>query len=189
MVRHFVSAWVLIDHVLPEVVRPRGIKRCHRQRVFCTAPRANQLHEPCSLVTHRVGGRRGGAMGRGGAKRFKPGGYDSSCAPLLPPSPPWPRLLPTRARAWTSSAFLLPPPLTGSRTFGRGRYSTDGAMRDSNSQFSVSFYAKFFSCVICSLFIVGMAFYVMNSWLGVSGPPPRCTAPSPGTRAAFDVSR
>ena len=44
-------------------------------------------------------------------------------------------------------------------------------MRDSNSQFSVSFYAKFFSCVICSLFIVGMAFYVMNSWLGVRSMP------------------
>ena len=43
----------------------------------------------------------------------------------------------------------------------------DGAMRDSNRQFSTSFYAKFFSCVICSLLIVGMAFAIMNSWLGV----------------------
>lgn len=64
-------------------------------------------------------------MGRGGAKRYKPGGYDSYS----------------------------------------GRYTTDGAMRDSNSQFSVSFYAKFFSCVIFSLFIVGGAFMVMNTWL------------------------
>lgn len=64
-------------------------------------------------------------MGRGGAKRYKPGGYDSYS----------------------------------------GRYTTDGAMRDSNSQFSVSFYAKFFSCVLCSLFIVGGAFTVMNTWL------------------------
>jgi hypothetical protein len=58
------------------------------------------------------------------AKRFKPGGYDSS-----------------------------------------GNYTTDGAMRDSTSQFSVSFYAKFFSCVICSLLVVGIAFSVMNTWL------------------------
>jgi len=63
-------------------------------------------------------------MGRGGAKRFRPGGYDSA-----------------------------------------GRYTTDGAMRDSNSQFSVGFYARFFSCVVCSLFIVGGAFTVMNTWL------------------------
>ena len=76
----------------------------------------------------------------------------------------------------------VPPLLNVVAQCGRGRYSTDGAMRDSNSQFSVSFYAKFFSCVICSLFIVGMAFSVMNSWLGVSRPPT-----SPGTRAAFDV--
>ena len=42
----------------------------------------------------------------------------------------------------------------------------------SSSQFSVSFYAKFFSCVICSLFIVGASFFVMNSWLGVSSNAP-----------------
>ena len=127
-------------------------------------------------------------MGRGGAKRFKPGGYDSSCAPAPsplppPPRPPPPPPPPPPPLAAPSPRHRLERALGPQRTVaaaaadgvahrGRGRYSTDGAMRDSNSQFSVSFYAKFFSCVICSLFIVGMAFSVMNSWLGVSGPPP-----------------
>ena len=109
------------------------------------------------------------SMGKGGAKRMKAGGYDSSYThPFL--SPMHPRSRP----AWALVCFLEAKapracrPLTAGRRCGRGQYSTDGAMRDSNSQFSVKFYAKFFSCVICSLFIVGMAFYVMNSWLGVS---------------------
>jgi len=174
----------------------QGVRELEAAGETCFVTRAVPVRKP--LLDHLQQGPRvaprqpaaasGASMGKGGAKRMKAGGYDSSytlsspCPTRSGPLGPSCRscnrhhVLPGRKGA----ARLPRAHCRSGRRCGRGQYSSDGAMRDSNSQFSVKFYAKFFSCVICSLFIVGMAFYVMNSWLGVS-PASRsvccCTAP------------